>query len=404
MSESKDKNALVQLFRTFFGKHWPVWVGGIVLGLLNTILFAIRSPWGASGGLTNWGENLYSLFGGLAGKEITPITENLYGMLVLLVVVGSFIGALFSKEFALRIPPKGEMIKGFLGGGLMAVGATVGIGCSIGSFFSGVPALSGGAIIFTIGLFIGVIVSLKYLLWEMEKFPKWSSGKSYNWLAAAPGKGKWQIVLGIIVFLGVIALAYYYSSKNITMTWFILIAGLMGLISQRSRFCIVKSFRDPFMSGESHGAVGVMAGLVVSLIGFTAIKMFGIGAVGEASIRAREMTWVFPHFWAKAAIGGFVFGLGMTVAGGCAVGTLWRVGEGQVKLWFSALAMVIFSPISAKFIVPAVDKILPHSAKYKNFLPDYLGYGGAFLLVLLIIVIWYVFVKWNERTGKFSAF
>jgi hypothetical protein len=404
MSESKDKNALVQLFRTFFGKYWPVWVGGIVLGLLNTILFAIRSPWGASGGLTNWGENLYSLFGGLAGKEITPITENLYGMLVLLVVVGSFIGALFSKEFALRIPPKGEMIKGFLGGGLMAVGATVGIGCSIGSFFSGVPALSGGAIIFTIGLFIGVIVSLKYLLWEMEKFPKWSSGKSYNWLAAAPGKGKWQIVLGIIVFLGVIALAYYYSSKNITMTWFILIAGLMGLISQRSRFCIVKSFRDPFMSGESHGAVGVMAGLVVSLIGFTAIKMFGIGAVGEASIRAREMTWVFPHFWAKAAIGGFVFGLGMTVAGGCAVGTLWRVGEGQVKLWFSALAMVIFSPISAKFIVPAVDKILPHSAKYKNFLPDYLGYGGAFLLVLLIIVIWYVFVKWNERTGKFSAF
>jgi hypothetical protein len=253
-------------------------------------------------------------------------------------------------------------------------------------------------------LFIGVIVSLKYLLWEMEKFPKWSSGKSYNWLAAAPGKGKWQIVLGIIVFLGVIALAYYYSSKNITMTWFILIAGLMGLISQRSRFCIVKSFRDPFMSGESHGAVGVMAGLVVSLIGFTAIKMFGIGAVGEASIRAREMTWVFPHFWATAAIGGFVFGLGMTVAGGCAVGTLWRVGEGQVKLWFSALAMVIFSPISAKFIVPAVDKILPHSAKYKNFLPDYLGYGGAFLLVLLIIVIWYVFVKWNERTGKFSAF
>jgi uncharacterized protein len=404
MSESKEKNALVGLFRTFFGKHWPVWVGGIVLGLLNTVLFAIRSPWGASGGITNLGDNLFSLFGLFGEKEVTPITENVYGMLVLLIVLGSFLGALFSKEFAIRVPPKGEMIKGFLGGSLMAIGATVGIGCSIGSFFSGVPALSGGAIIFTIGMFIGVVLALKYLLWEMEKFPKWSSGKSYTLLAAKPGKGKWQIILGIIVLIGIIVLVYSYSSKNIVMSWFIIIAGLMGLISQRSRFCIVKSFRDPFMSGESHGAVGIMAGLVVSLIGFTAIKMFGIGAIGEASIRARELTWVFPHFWAKAAIGGFVFGIGMTVAGGCAVGTLWRVGEGQVKLWFSALGLIAISPLSNKFIVPAVDKILPQSAKFRNYLPDYIGYDGAFLLVITLIILWYIFVKWNERTGKFSAF
>jgi len=404
MSESNEKNALVGLFRTLFGKHWPVWVGGIILGLLNTVLFAIKSPWGASGGITNWGDNLFSSLGIFNGKEVTPIADNFYGMLVLLIVLGSLLGALFSKEFAIRVPPKGEMLKGFIGGGLMAIGATVGIGCSIGSFFSGVPALSGGAIIFTVGMFIGVIIALRYLIWEMEHLPKWSSGKSFNFLAAKPGKGNWQIILGLIVFIGVIMLAYSYSKDNIVMSWFIIIAGLMGLISQRSRFCIVKSFRDPFMSGESHGAVGIMAGLVVSLIGFTAIKMFGIGASGEAGLRARELTWVFPHFWAKAGIGGFIFGIGITVAGGCAVGTLWRVGEGQVKLWFSALGLMIISPLSNAFIVPAVDKILPHSSSFRNYLPDYLGYDGAFLLILTIILIWYVFVKWNERTGKFSAF
>ena len=404
MSELKEKKPLVQLFATFFGKHWPVWVGGIVLGLLNILLFAIKSPWGASGGITNWGDNFYALFGLFDAKGVTAINESNYGMLVLLIDLGSFAGALFSKEFALRVPPKGEMIKGFLGGTLMAVGATVGIGCSIGSFFSGVPALSGGAILFAIGMFAGVILSLKYLIWEMEKFPKWSSGKSYNFLAAKPNQGNWQIIAGIIVLIAIMIMSYSYAKDNMVMSWFIIIAGLMGLISQRSRFCIVKSFRDPFMSGESEGAVGVIAGLAVSLIGFTAIKVFGIGAMGELSLRARELTWVFPHFWAKAAVGGFIFGLGMTIAGGCAVGTLWRMGEGQVKLWFSGLALVLVSPLSAKFLVPVVDNILPQSAKFRNYLPDYLGYDGAFALVLGILLLWYWFVKWNERTGRFSAF
>ena len=401
---SKDKNSLSELFRMFFGKHWPVWVGGILLGLLNILLFAIKSPWGASGGLTNLGDNLFSLFGMFSEKVVTPVSQNNNGMLVVLIVLGSFAGALFSKEFAFRVPPRGEMIKGLLGGALMAVGATVGIGCSIGSFFSGVPALSGGALIFTFAMFVGVILSLKYLIWEMERFPKWSTGKSYTFLAAAPEKGRWQIIAGVIVLIGVIVLAYSYVDSSPVMSWFIIIASLMGLISQRSRFCIVKSFRDPFMSGESHGTVGVIAGLLVSLVGFTVIKYFTIGDISEVSQRARELTWVFPNFWGKALIGGFIFGLGMTIAGGCAVGTLWRVGEGQIKLWFSLLGLVVFSPLSNSYIVPFVDGVLPQGAKFRAYLPDYIGYDGAFLLVVLILVIWYVFVKWNERTGRFSAF
>ncbi|MFH2141552.1 MAG: YeeE/YedE thiosulfate transporter family protein [Bacteroidota bacterium] len=404
MSEAtKEPGVLTQLFRTFFGKHWPVWVGGIVLGTLNILLFAIKSPWGASGGINNLGENVFNATGIIKTDKISFVNENLYAMLCLLIIAGSFLGALFSREFALRIPPVGELIKGLLGGAIMAIGATVGMGCTIGAFFSGVPALSGGAIVFTVGLLIGVIISLRYLIWEMEKFPKWSSGKSYTLLSAGSRKGNWQVITGWLVLLGIIILAYSYSESNTTMTWFIIIGGLMGLISQRSRFCIVKSFRDPFMSGESHGAVGVMAGLLVGLVGFTAIKIFGIGAE-ETTIRAREMTWVFPHFWAKAGIGGLIFGIGMTIAGGCAVGTLWRVGEGQVKLWMSAIGFILISPISKLYIVPHIDKMLPHGMKFKNFLPDYLGYGGAFCLVLAIIILWYWFVKWNEKTGRFSAF
>jgi len=404
-NNKKEPGVLTELFQTFFSKHWPVWVGGITLGTLNIILFAIKSPWGASGGFNNWGENFYNLFGIFGLEDVTPTKLSLYGMLAVVIMVGSFIAALLSKEFALRIPPKGELIKGFIGGALMAIGATVGIGCTIGSFFSGVPALSGGALVFGFALFAGVIVALKYLLWEMDKFPKITSGKSYTFLAVKKDEGNWQKILGWVMAILVLGLAYVYAvvSRNETMAWFIIIGSLMGLISQRSRFCIVKAFRDPFMTGESSGAVGVIAGLVVSLIGFTAIKVFGIGA-GDIGIRAREMTWVFPHFWGRALIGGFIFGIGMTIAGGCAVGTLWRVGEGQVKLWVAALGFLLISPISKKFIVPPIVSLLPQNMQFKSFLPDYIGYGGAFALVLIILLLWYMFVKWNERTGKFSAF
>lgn len=85
------------------------------------------------------------------------------------------------------------------------------------------------------------------------------------------------------------------------------------------------------------------------------------------------------------------------------MGTLWRAGEGHIKLWMSIIGFVIMAPVSKGFIVPAVFKILPESLRSKLFLPDVLGYTGAVVLILVILLLWYVFVKWNEKTGKFSA-
>lgn len=401
---NKNKGILGELFQTFFAKHWPVWVGGLILGVLNVFLFMIKSPWGGSGGYNNWGENFYHAIGVLGLENITPTSTSLYGMLNIVIILGAFAGALLSKEFALRIPPVGELVKGFIGGSLMAVGATMGIGCTIGGFFSGIPALSGGAICLTIGLFLGTLVALKYLIWEMEHFPGISMGKSATYLAASPKSGNWQKWLGLFVIIIVMVIAYnYYGNSNPVMSWFIIIGLIMGLICQRSRFCIVASFRDPFMTGKSSSTVGVITGLIIGIIGFAVIKIFTIGA-GDIAVRAREMTWVFPHFWLRAPIGGFIFGLGMTIAGGCAVGALWRFGEGQVKLWAAVLGFLLISPISKKFIVPGFVKLLPHNLQYKNFMPDYIGYGWSITIVFTILLIWYVFVKWNERTGKFSAF
>ena len=404
MSDSKKTGVFSDLYNLFFAKHWPVWVGAILAGAINVLMFGIASPWSGSAGYGSWGKNFYKFIDTLGFEGTQSIADNKWAMLSIMIVVGAFIAALLSKSFAVRIPPIGELIKGFLDGSLMAIGATVGIGCSIGGFFSGVPALSGGAIMLTIGLFLGTIVAVKYLFWEMEKFPKISSGKGFSFLGAAEGKGNWQKWLGflVVIVLGFVAYSYFKAGQNI-IAWFIIIGGLLGLISQRSIFCIVRAFREPFMSGDSEGAKGIIAGLLVVLFGFVIIKTMNIGA-GDTALRVREMSFVHNNFWLRGLAGGFVFGIGMTIAGGCAVGTLWRMGEGQIKLWFSALGFLLISPISSKFIVPWVEEIMPFNMQFKNYLPDYLGYAGSVGLVLVILFIWYWFVTWNERTGKFSKF
>jgi uncharacterized membrane protein YedE/YeeE len=82
------------------------------------------------------------------------------------------------------------------------------------------------------------------------------------------------------------------------------------------------------MSGESEHARAAALALLLSMIGFTILKSTDLKDAGE---------WVFPSFWLGALLGGSVFGIGMVIAGGCGAGSLWRAGEGHIKLWVAVL-------------------------------------------------------------------
>jgi len=402
MSQSEpEKGGIKHLFHTLFGKTWAMWVGGVLLGVGNICLFIVLKPWGASGGILNWGQNLLNSLGlvsfGSAEAALPAVKAHPYAILCFLMLLGAFVAALMSKEFAFRFPPIGEIIKGFLGGVLMGIGAIIGKSCTIGGFFSGWPALSLGAIVFTIGLVIGTYAALKYLLFEMEKFPKISSGKSATFLAASTKRASMQPVIGfILLIVGILIALSFNKAGNKALVCYVLIGLFFGFVCQRSRFCIVRALRAPLMTGESSAPIGVMAGILFSMFCFAVIKFMAAGT-------AQEMIWVFPDFWLPAVIGGIIFGLGMTLAGGCIVGSLWRAGEGQVKLWAALLGLVIALPLTAKYIAPSFYKALPPGLKQQIFLPHKIGYGGAILLFLIIILLWYLFVRWNEKTGKFSA-
>ena len=403
MSESSpEEGGVKHLLSTVFGKTWPMWVGGILLGVGNICLFIVLKPWGASGGVLNWGQNIFNSLGivsfSSAEKMLPAVSAHPYAVLCFLMLLGAFAAALMSKEFAFRFPPVGEVIKGLIGGILMGIGAIVGKSCTIGGFFSGLPALSLGAVVFTVGLVIGTYVALKYLLFEMEKFPKISTGKTASFLSATTTRVSLQPLIGAIALIVAVVIAYtsYNGGGSKVLACYILIGFFFGFVCQRSRFCLVRALREPFMTGESSAPVGAMAGILVGMFGFAVIKFMGAGT-------PKEMMWVWPHFWLPAIIGGVVFGLGMVLSGGCVVGSLWRAGEGHIKLWASVVGMIIAMPLTAKYIAAPFYAALSPGMKQKVFLPGEIGYGLSILIFLGIILLWYLFVKWNERTGKFSA-
>jgi uncharacterized membrane protein YedE/YeeE len=395
-AKTEEKGIFRELYDTFFAHSWKMWIGSIVLAMLSICLFIISSPWGSSGGILNWGQNLFSSIGlslkNSAPSGVTPILENKYAILSIVALMGAFGAALLGKEFAIRVAPVGELFKGLSGGLLMGVGCVIGMGCTIGNFFSGWAALSGGAIIFVVGLVIGVFFAVKYLLWEMEKHPKMSTGKSATFLQATTKRTSLQPLAGIIiVFIGI---AFAFTFTDNILFGFAFLGLFIGMVLQRSRWCVVRALREPFMTGDAESATAIIAGLLVGILGFTVIKIMGIGG---------EMTMVASNFWMPAIVGGIIFGFGMTIAGGCTIGSTWRAGEGHVKLWLALIGIFIAGPLTAEYIQPTFLNMLPAGLKQTLFLPNTYTYMGAIVIMLLILLIWYVFVKWNERTGRFSA-
>ena len=378
-------------YRMLFGEQWPAWVGGILFGFLSIALFVWEKPWSVADGVRNWGDWL------LNAADVTDtfiIDPHLYSTSVLNlgIIGGAFAAALLARQFHLRGAPPWELFKGVVGGCLMGVGASLSFGCNIGGFFSATSALSLAGPMMMIGLLAGAIVGLKLLVWEVSylDLPDWlsrpgrigSTGPSETWRKLQPLAGVGVLAIGA-------ALAFLYDGLDYTTRAGLIVFGLtIGIVMQRTRFCFVRAFREPFMTGHADATRAVAIAIVISTAGFTYLKW--------ADFKDWE-TFVRDSFWLGSLLGGFIFGIGMSLAGGCASGALWRAGEGHVKLW---VAVACFALSASYFRVWLTDSGRADRLGEAVFLPDYIGWEMALGAVIVLMALWYLFMTWNERRQK----
>ena len=376
-------------YDAIFGKQWPIWVGGILFGMINVFMFAFERPWSSANGIRNWGN---WFFNSLEVTDITIISPHLFSTSLLNfgIIGGAFASALLAKQFQVRMAPTRELIKGLMGGTLMGIGSALSFGCNIGGFFSATSALSLAGPAMMIGLIVGSFLGLKLLVWEITYLSPAVLKKSASSSQEVSSSNSQQPFIGFIIILIALGLAFTYDHFDYSTRGGFLVFGLIiGILMQRTRFCFVRAFRDPFMTGESEATRAVAMAVVISAIGFSILKW--------TDLKDWDV-FVSPGFWTGSLIGGTVFGLGMSLSGGCGTSSLWRAGEGQIKLWFSLVAFALSGSLFRDWLDQSgwLQKI-----GEPMFLPDFMSWGLALITVVLIMGLWYIIAVWNDVHKKF---
>jgi uncharacterized membrane protein YedE/YeeE len=104
----------------------------------------------------------------------------------------------------------------------------------------------------------------------------------------------------------------------------------LGYTLQRGGFCMNTAFRSLVFERD----LSVFRGYVLILL----INLVAVHLLDEFAIITITMA---PFFWPAILVGGFVFGIGMVLAGGCTSGSCYRAGKGMVGSFVALLGFAI---------------------------------------------------------------
>ncbi len=186
----------------------------------------------------------------------------------------------------------------------------------------------------------------------------------------------------LIIVLGIVSVLFINQSHYM---WVFPLGILIGFTLERSRFCFTASIRNPLTLGTTKLLQAVILALMVSTVFFFILQVLtldiGNFLISEVPGTLRPIGW-------NTVIGGSLFGVGMVIAGGCASGTLVRVGEGFT------LQMVVLMAFIAGALLAGV---FHYSFWYDSFiegreaiyLPNIIGFIPALLLQLTVLGLLY---------------
>jgi uncharacterized membrane protein YedE/YeeE len=394
-------------YDSIFVEPWSPYVGTILLVVVILALMVNGLFWGVFGGLKLWGDWLNSAIGLGALLKIKPDLEapliHRMSLMNITLILGAFAAALMSRQFAVNRAPRLEYVWGAAGGTLMGIGATLAGGCTTGGFFTPVLHSSPAGWMMALGLLAGALIGLKLLMWTLDHV-SWGTQAPHS---SEPPLREYHPLLGLAIAALIVAWTVIWAhagDAKLANRAIIVLAGfLMGFVMHRSRLCFARCFREPFMTAEGDMTKAIILALAI--------------AIPAASLLFQKKV-IDPYvaipatFWLGSLCGGLIFGIGMVFAGGCASGALWRAGEGHVKLWVAVLFFAwggsTFSGILRRWDVMTADVNLDGleftKVGVQAYLPDILGrWEYSYLVGLGVLLIWYLWVRYNESTEKFTV-
>lgn len=408
---SVDSSFFTSFKERYLVKFWHPIPAVVALGIMAAYYFGLTGTyWAVTGEFTRWGGHILQLIGidtsswgyfKIIGLQGTPL-DRIDGVMIIGMFAGALAAALLANNVKLRLPQSNIRIaQALIGGAIAGFGARIGMGCNLASFFTGIPQFSLHAWFFTIMTLIGVWCGTKIIflpIFTSKVQPvKVDSAKK---LEKQPKKSALFFRLGMLVLVGIAVWIGYLmifgavpEGKRIPILGIAMLFGVgFGFIISRAQICFTSAFRDLFITGRGYMALAVIFGMMVSTIGVFSYIMLG---------QPPKIMWAAPN----AIIGGFLFGLGIVIAGGCECGWMYRAVEGQVHYWIVGIGNVIGSTILAATWDYYAESIATSFPRI-NLLESFGNYGGlvvnyALLLAFLGFVL-YIERRYFMKNQRFN--
>lgn len=133
---------------------------------------------------------------------------------------------------------------------------------------------------------------------------------------------------GLIMLVIVVASVWALSidSRYLYLLVYVWFGAIYGVLLQYGRFCMAAAVRDLFAVKVPRMAVGMMIA-----VGLYALVAAVVTLSGHSTFHAHPLGW-------HIILGGLIFGFGFVFTGGCASGSLYKAGEGNLNS-----ALVIFA-------------------------------------------------------------
>lgn len=176
---------------------------------------------------------------------------------------------------------------------------------------------------------------------------------------------------------------------------FLLVTGLLlgggaGFVMHRSDFCLAGMFRDLFLFRSTYKMRNLLLLVASSMTLFEAARQLGLlplypfPLLGPASL--------------TNLIGGLLFGVGMVLAGGCVVGTLYKLGSGSTVSAFALAGLLAGSALYAE-MHPRVKALSAATTLFpgKLTVPQLLGVDPLLPVASLAVIASIYFLRWFRQ-------
>jgi uncharacterized membrane protein YedE/YeeE len=179
------------------------------------------------------------------------------------------------------------------------------------------------------------------------------------------------------------------GNPGVTVAWCGFALGLVfGAVGNKVNFCTMGAVSDVVNIGDWGRMRMWLLAIAVAIVGSYALWRAGVVDLSKSIYTAPNFTWL------SFTVGGFLFGVGMTLGSGCGSKTLIRIGGGNMK----SLVVYVFLAISAymtlrglfgQFRVSVLQPVAVNFAAYGlkgQDLPSLLAGTGIALETLRVVV------------------